>query len=90
MICISNTYAQTAKEYFNRGIDKSNLKDYTGAILDYTKAIELNPKNAVAYYNRGIAKLNLVGSPDGGCLDLSKAGELGLSDAYDMIKKRCN
>ena len=29
--------------YFNRGRVKENLKDYAGAILDYDKAIELNP-----------------------------------------------
>ena len=32
---------------------KGNLKDYYGAISDYTKAIELNPNFADAYNNRG-------------------------------------
>jgi hypothetical protein len=27
---------------------------------------------------------------DGGCKDLSRAGELGIKEAYDEIKKRCN
>jgi hypothetical protein len=26
---------------------------------------------------------------DGGCLDLSKAGELGYSEAYDKIQQYC-
>ncbi len=37
------------------GIDKTELEDYTGAITDFTKAIEINPENADIYYNRGLA-----------------------------------
>ena len=41
------------------------------------------------YYWRGKAELKLD-QKDNGCLDLSKAGELGLSKAYDAIKHLCN
>ncbi len=41
---------------FLNGIEKSELKDYEGAIADYTKAIEIQPNNEDAYHNRGIAK----------------------------------
>ena len=80
-----------AKLYGNRGIAKANLKDYQGAIVDYTKAIELDSAYALAYHNRGIAKYRLpVPDLDGACLDLSKAGELGLDNAYKIIKEICN
>ena len=46
---------------YNRGSAKVSLKDYYGAISDYTKAIEINPNDAKAYYNRGIAKANVKG-----------------------------
>jgi tetratricopeptide (TPR) repeat protein len=82
-------YGQTADEYFNRAFDKANLEDDRGAIDDYSKAIELNPNDTMAYYNRGISKL-ILGQKDEGCVDLSKAGELGYYEAYDMIKKFCN
>ncbi len=82
-------YAQTAEDYFKSGNTKYDLKDYKGAIQDYTKAIELNPKYADAYYNRGIAKIEL-GQKDNGCLDFSKAGELGHAEAYESIKEYCN
>jgi tetratricopeptide (TPR) repeat protein len=52
-------YAQTVDEYFSKGNDKFKLQDYNGAISDYDKAIELNPKYAGLYYNRGLAKDNL-------------------------------
>ena len=55
---------------------------------DYNKAFGLNPDDAIAYYNRGIAKAELK-DLDGACLDWSKAGELGLSGAYDLIKQIC-
>ncbi len=46
--------------YFYLGIAKDNLnKDYTGAIDDFNKALEIKPMIADAYYNRGRAKYNL-------------------------------
>ena len=57
---IINTEAQTALEYFTRGWAKGEeLKWYKGAIEDYTKAIEINPNYAYAYYNRGNVKQDL-------------------------------
>ena len=41
---------------YNSGVDKYEQGDYQGAIADYTKAIEINPKFALAYFNRGLAK----------------------------------
>ena len=80
--------SQTSEDFFEKGIAKSNLGDYKGAIQDYNKAIELNPNYVLAYNNRGISKIAL-GQKVSGCLDLSKAGELGAIQAYDMIKQFC-
>ena len=44
---------------YNKGVAKSILENYRGAIDDYTKAIELSPNMSEAYYQRGIAKVNL-------------------------------
>ena len=49
----------TAEDFFDRGLDKRKKGDNQGAIEDYTKAIELNPDYATAYYNRGIAHSDL-------------------------------
>ena len=56
------------------------------ALLDYTKAIELSPSFAEAYYNRGLLFFAL-GKVNEGTRDLSKAGELGLYEAYSLIKR---
>ena len=38
--------------YFFRAVGYHSLEDYDNAILDYTKAIQLNEKMTDAYYNR--------------------------------------
>ena len=56
------------------------------AFEDYTKAIELNPNFAEAYYNRGIIQIFMKDTRKG-CLDISKAGELGIVEAYEVLKR---
>jgi tetratricopeptide (TPR) repeat protein len=43
----------TAKEYIKRGNDFYNKGDYDNAIDEYTKAINLDRKNALVYFKRG-------------------------------------
>jgi tetratricopeptide (TPR) repeat protein len=75
--------------YSNRGNLKIKLEDFEGAIADLSIAIAINPNSEASYFLRGLAKL-ILGQIDSGCLDLSKAGELGYFDAYDVIKEYCN
>ena len=46
-----------ASSWFRSGKEKANNKDYYGAVEDFSKAIELNPGFAKAYYHRGISYL---------------------------------
>ena len=41
--------------YTNRGLARSQKSDYDGAIVDFDKAISLDPKSADAYNFRGLA-----------------------------------
>ena len=44
--------------YYNvRGVAKFELKDYAGAIKDYTKAIKYNPVLILGYQNRILARI---------------------------------
>lgn len=54
----------------------------------YDKAIELYPGMGEAYYNRALVLIFLK-DRDKGCIDLSRAGELGVSEAYGVISKYC-
>jgi len=75
--------------YFSRGRAKQFLQAYQDAINDCSKIIQINPKNADAYSMRGILRIEF-GDTKNGCLDLSKAGELGDLKAYELIKEKCN
>jgi tetratricopeptide (TPR) repeat protein len=75
--------------FFNMGLNKSELKDYKGAIGDYTKALSFDENNFEALTNRGFYRIK-IGDVNGGCLDLSKAGEFGNEKAYRMINEYCN
>ncbi|OQX72606.1 MAG: hypothetical protein B6D64_14945, partial [Bacteroidetes bacterium 4484_276] len=75
--------------YYNRGNIKNRMRDFEGAIRDYTAALVLEPNFAEAFYNRALTLIYLKNTKDA-CLDLSKAGELGIQDAYNVIKRYCN
>ena len=44
-----------ATAYINRGVAYADKHEYDRAITDYTKAIEIDPRDALAYFNRGNA-----------------------------------
>ena len=54
---------EDAIAYYNRGNAKDDKGDLDGAIADYNRAIELDPKLAIAYNNRGNAEKKLSRSP---------------------------
>ncbi len=75
-----------AYAYYNRGNLKARSGDLPAAFDDYTKAIEQHPHFAEAYYNRGMVQLMMKDTRKG-YLDLSKAGELGIEEAYELLKR---
>jgi tetratricopeptide (TPR) repeat protein len=74
--------------YYNRANTKIKNKNYQGALQDYDKAIFLDNDFARAYFNRGLTYIYLQQTTQG-CIDISKAGELGLEEAYTVIKLYC-
>ena len=67
-------------DYGNKGAAKYSLGDYTGAIQDFNKALELDPDDGYRYYLRGNVKSDL-GDKKGAIQDYSKAIELDPNDA---------
>lgn len=74
---------------FNRGNAYAKSKQFKKAIADYDWVLQLDPNFTEAYYNRGLIYL-FLDQKDLAYEDLSKAGELGLLDAYNVIKRYCN
>ncbi len=75
--------------YYNRANLYSKTQEYMKAISDYNQALALQPNLAEAYYNRGLTLLLLEDNVSA-CPDLSKAGELGITNAYNVIKRFCS
>ena len=74
--------------YYNLGNLYCLSAEHINSIDSYTKAIELYPYMGDAYFNRGLVLIYLK-DREKGCIDLSRAGELGVQDAYGVIKKYC-
>jgi tetratricopeptide (TPR) repeat protein len=74
--------------YYNLGNLYCLSAEHIASIENYTKAISLWPYMGDAYFNRGLVLIYLK-DKEKGCIDLSRAGELGVEDAYGVIKKYC-
>ena len=72
--------------YYNKANILCTQKDFRTAIANYTKAIEFDHDFAEAYFNRGLTYL-FIGEDSKGLTDLSKAGELGIYKAYNLIQR---
>ncbi|MBP5210940.1 MAG: tetratricopeptide repeat protein [Bacteroidales bacterium] len=75
--------------YYNLGNLYCLSNNMLEAIEQYTKALELYPYIPEAYYNRGLVLIYLQ-DKEKGCIDISVAGELGITEAYSVIKKYCS
>lgn len=83
---IDSDFKNNPPPYHSKGLGKFELGDDKGALQDFNKAIELDPKYAEAYYARGLEKEKL-GNNSEALKDFNKADKLGDSKAYEEIKK---
>ena len=75
-----------AYAWFNRANVLCVQKDFKTAIRNYSQAIACDNEFAEAYFNRGLTNIYL-GNDKSGVNDLSKAGELGIYQAYNYLKR---
>ena len=74
--------------YFDLGNLECLSSHFVDALENYDMAIKLYPNMGDAYYNRGLVLIYLK-DKEKGCIDLSRAGELGVADSYSVISKYC-
>jgi tetratricopeptide (TPR) repeat protein len=79
-------YPEFAEAYYNRGNLMAISGELPAAYDDYTRAIELDDELGEAYYNRGLVQIYMKDTRKG-CMDLSKAGVLGIAAAYDLLRE---
>ena len=72
--------------YYNKANMLCIQQDFKAAIAYYTQAIEVDHDFAEAYFNRGLTYV-YIGENEKGIADLSKAGELGIYQAYNLITR---
>jgi lipoprotein NlpI len=75
-----------AENYCQKGVFDKTMGNYDQAILDYTKAIEIDPKYAIAYNFRGAAYSH-QGNFSQAISDLNKAIEINPKDAYAYFNR---
>lgn len=70
----------------NRGISLKDSGDFSGAISDYSRALELDPGYALAYTNRGIARQRL-GDFEGAFQDLDRSISIEPNDSGAHVNR---
>lgn len=66
-----------------------NKKNYRQALKHFSNCLSFNEKIGRYHYARGLCNLRL-GNVKQGCKDMTKAGELGYSDAFEYLRDFCN
>ena len=74
--------------YFNLAHLMVNAERYEEAETNFGSAAATAGNFIEANYNRGLIRI-LLGKISKGCEDLSLAGELGMTDSYNIIKRYC-
>lgn len=72
--------------YYNKANMLCIQQDFKAAISYYTQAIQVDSDFAEAYFNRGLTYI-YINEIEKGIADLSKAGELGIYQAYNLISR---
>jgi len=74
--------------HFNLGHVLATAERYEEAEVQFGLAASVKGNFIEANYNRGLIRL-IIGKTEEGCEDLSLAGELGMTDAYNVINRYC-
>ena len=80
------TGSKLALTHTNRGTAYLRKGQYDAAIGEYNKALQINPRSAVAYYNRSVAYTS-KGQYDKAVTDCSSALQLNPSDANSYYSR---
>lgn len=72
--------------YYNKANILCSQQDFKSAIYNFNKAIDCDADFAEAYFNRALTYL-YIGENNKGLSDLSKSGELGIYQSYNLLQR---
>lgn len=72
----------------NYGYILYSMERYPDAVPQFTRAIEMEPDNAVFWFNRAACK-EMARDYQGACADWKEANRLGMEEAQAIIEKQC-
>lgn len=78
-----------APAYLHRGVAKALINDNAGAIADYTRAIQLDPKLIDAYFKRSYLYIFVTNEPAKGIADLDTFLTLRPNESYAYSNRAC-
>ncbi|WP_310487492.1 tetratricopeptide repeat protein [Chamaesiphon sp. VAR_69_metabat_338] len=81
IIAIADAKKPTASDRFASGLQKYRKGDVQGALADFNRAIEIDPKYAIAYYGRGFLAAEKLQDIQGALADFNRAIELDPNNA---------
>jgi tetratricopeptide (TPR) repeat protein len=81
LVTISEAKKPTASDRFASGIQKYRKGDFQGALADFNRAIEIDPKYAIAYYGRGFVTAEKRQDIQAALADFNRAIELDPNNA---------
>ena len=81
--------AQVLDTLWNRGLACFKEENFHGMISYMDTLLKMSPGLGDAYYNRGIAKMNL-GNFESACIDLQMAQKTGTNISKEFVEYECN
>src|SRR4051812_394365 len=76
----------SAREFYNRGLDRAQTGDNSGTIEDFNRALQLASDYGPAYHDRGIVRAR-VGDLQGALDDLTQALRLNPSNEEAIVNQ---
>lgn len=77
---------KNAFAHYNKAVAYIDMNNWAAAEDELNLVLDIKPDFGEAYYNRGFVRLQ-TGRRAEGVADLSRAGELGVVSAYNLIKR---
>jgi tetratricopeptide (TPR) repeat protein len=93
VVTISKNTVPKADDYIASAAQKEGQEDYSGSLADLDRAIQLDPKNSLAYFSRGVLKREKLEDVQGALADYNRTIQLDstYAEAYEdrgFLKER--